>query len=78
MKNNKEFIDILDAILLKQEDNFLSIGASYSLDNYAFCCSKIWDNGIEIYKGIPIYYFRGLMEHVIQLMPSPMLKDYER
>jgi hypothetical protein len=71
MKDNKEFIEILDGILLKQ-------GARYSLDNYAFCCSKIWDNGIEIYKGIPVYYFRGLMEDVIQLMPSPMMKDYER
>ena len=78
MKNNKEFIEILDAILLKQENNFLEIGARYNLDNYSFCCSKIWDNGIEIYKDIPIYYFRGLMEDVIQLMPSPMIKDYER
>ena len=72
MKNNKEFIEILDGILLKQ-------GAIYSLDNYAFCCSKIWDNGIEIYKGIPVYYFNAeLMGDIIQLIPSPMMRDYER
>jgi hypothetical protein len=79
MKNNKEFIEILDGILLKQRNSFLEIGASYNLDNYAFCCSKIWDNGIEIYKGIPVYYFNAeLMKDIIQLIPSPMYKDYER
>lgn len=71
MKDNKEFKEQLDKILLFQ-------GARYSLDNYAFVCSKIWDNGIKIYKGIPVYYFNAeLMGDIIQLIPSPMLKDYE-
>lgn len=67
---NKEFKNIMKDILIKQN-------AAYSLDNYAFVCSKIWDNGLKDYKGIPIYYFNAeLMGDIIQLIPSPIMQDY--
>ena len=70
MKNTK-FKKIMTDILIKQN-------ASYSLDNYAFVCSEIWDNGLKEYKGIPIYYVNAeLMGDIIQIIPSPMMKDYE-
>lgn len=48
------------------------------LENKAFCCSKIWDNGMNIYKGIPVYYFNAiLMGDKILLIDSPMMQDYE-
>lgn len=67
---NKEFKNIMKSILIKQD-------AKYSLDNYAFVCSNIWNNGLKIYKDIPIYYFNAeLMGDIIQLIPSPIIKDY--
>jgi len=67
---NKDLKKIMTDILIKQND-------AYSLDNYAFVCSKIWDNGLKEYKGIPIYYFNAeLMGNIIQLIPSPMMQDY--
>jgi hypothetical protein len=68
---NIEFKKIMTDILIKQN-------AKYSLDKYAFVCSKIWNNGLKEYKGIPIYYFNAeLMGDIIQLIPSPIMKDYE-
>jgi hypothetical protein len=67
---NIEFKNIMKSILIKQD-------AKYSLDNYAFVCSKIWDDGLIEYKGVPIYYFNAeLMGDIIQLIPSPIMKDY--
>ena len=31
------------------------------LENKAFYCSRIWDNGMKIYKGISIYYFNAIL-----------------
>jgi hypothetical protein len=67
MKDNKEFIEQLDRILLYQ-------GAKYSLDGYAFCCSKLWNNGLKEYKGIPIYYYELLKNDYIGLIPTPYAK----
>ena len=68
---NIEFTNIMTNILIKQD-------AKYSLDGYAFCCGNKWNNGLKEYKGIPIYYFNAkLMGDIIQLIPSPMIKDYE-
>ena len=67
MKDNKEFLEILDKMLLK--------GAKYDLDKYAFCCSQLWNNGINEYKGIPIYYYKLLKNDYIGLMTNP---HYER
>lgn len=68
---NKEFKKIMTNILIKHNN-------SYSLNKYAFVCSTIWDNGLKQYKGIPIYYFNAeLMGDIIQLIPSPMMQDYE-
>ena len=68
---NIEFTNIMTNILVKQD-------AKYSLDGYAFCCGNKWNNGLKEYKGIPIYYFNDeLMKDIIQLIPSPMIKDYE-
>ena len=47
------------------------------LESKAFCCSKIWDNGMNIYKGIPVYYFILIKGDYIGLMDSPMMQDYE-
>jgi hypothetical protein len=71
MKPKKEFIQILDEMILTHNNRC-------SLKHYAFVCSKIWDEGITIHKGIPVYYFNAkLMGDKIQLQPSPMFKDYE-
>ena len=68
---NIEFENIMTDILIKQN-------AAYSLDGYAFCCGNKWNNGLKEYKGIPIYYFNDeLMKDIIQLIPSPMIKDYD-
>ena len=68
---NIEFTNIMTNILVKQD-------AKYSLDGYAFCCGNKWNSGLKEYKGIPIYYFNDvLMKDIIQLIPSPMIKDYE-
>lgn len=68
---NIEFTKIMTDILIKQN-------AAYSLDDYAFCCSEKWNNGLKEYKGIPIYYFNyELMTDIILLIPSPIMKDYE-
>ncbi len=68
---NIEFTNIMRNILVEQ-------AAKYSLDNYAFCCGNKWNNGLKEYKGIPIYYFNDeLMTDIIQLIPSPMIKDYD-
>ena len=68
---NIEFTNIMTDILIKQN-------AAYSLDDYAFCCGNKWNNGLKEYKGIPIYYFNDeLIKDIIQLIPSPMIKDYE-
>lgn len=65
MEKEIEFTNIMRSMLVKQN-------ASYSLDGYAFVCSKIWDTGLTIYKGIPIYYFNAtLMGDTIQLIPTP-------
>ena len=67
---NIEFTNIMRNMLVKQN-------ASYSLDGYAFCCGKKWDNGLKEYKGIPIYYFNDeLMKDIIQLIPTPIMNDY--
>lgn len=71
MKSQKEFINTLEKMIFYHNNRC-------SLKNYAFVCSKIWDTGIIIYKGIPVYYFNDkLMGDKIQLQPSPMFKDYE-
>jgi len=72
MKNKEfEFTNILLDILIKQN-------ASYSLDRYAFVCGNKWNSGLKEYKGIPIYYFNDeLIKDIIQLIPSPMIKDYD-
>ena len=67
-----EFTNIMRSMLVKQY-------ARYSLDGYSFCCGKKWDTGLKEYKGISIYYFNDeLMKDIIQLIPTPMIKDYER
>jgi hypothetical protein len=40
---NIEFTKKMTDILIKQND-------AYSLDNYAFCCSEKWNNGLKEYK----------------------------
>lgn len=66
-----EFTNIMRNMLVKQNSR-------YSLDDYAFCCGKKWDTGLKHYKGIPIYYFNDeLMKDTIQLIPSPIMTDYE-
>jgi len=68
---NIEFTNIMTNILVKQD-------AKYSLDRYAFVCGNKWNNGLKEYKGIPIYYFNDeLIKDIIQLIPSPMIKDYD-
>ena len=68
---NIEFTNIMRNMLVKQS-------AKYSLDGYAFCCGNKWNNGLKEYKGISIYYFNDeLMKDIIQLIPSPMIKDYD-
>lgn len=67
----KEFKKTMTNILVKQS-------AKYSLDGYAFCCGTKWNNGLKEYKGIPIYYFNSeLMGDIIQLIPSPIMQDYD-
>jgi hypothetical protein len=67
MKDNIEFIEKLDRMLLYQ-------GNKYSLDGYSFFCSKLWNNGMKEYKGIPIYYYELLRNDFIGLIPTPYAK----
>ncbi len=69
--NNLELKNTLRKMLKLHLEN------KQNLENKAFCCSKIWDNGMNIYKGIPVYYFKLIKGDYICLIDSPMMQDYE-
>jgi hypothetical protein len=66
-----EFLNIMRSMIEKKNKEYIE-------DGYAFCCGKKWDNGLKIYKGIPIYYFNDdLIKDTIYLMPTPIMENYE-